>query len=577
MSNRLKILIGVLLILAAVLLLPFLTTRGGRDQSDIISQKLAKSQAKTDNIRNAMRYLRRMTPLNRQQTSKEVQLELNTWIQTADLSKAKYKPSRLLENLPPDMLDFVGCKSAIELQFSSWDVDYLFERRMMNKLASWVVNFPLRDSFVSELVEKEKASLSAEDGLRLEEACKLFDWVTRNVALEPELASVEQKLRDPSGPVVEQGPGYGYLPWETLLFSFGDFVERGHVFTSLAMQRDIPVAWIADSGDVWAIAVLISDKIFVLEPKLGMPIVDPDKVTLATLAEVQTNPRILRRLDLPGQFDYAYNAGDLKSPELLIDLPPTASSARMKLLEQNLVRDERMRVYFSFDELAEQFQSVAPDMPVKAWSVPLQAQIHAAGVRDQLRTVSDFTLRYMSQHGIWMMDNPAANGRLNHLLGVFESEINEKGALSLYMDCRFDDESLRQLTYNPAVQQELGIPRQPGEEKEQHDRKVQQAQIVFRKAKVDAAFLMAQLHFDRGNYDAAENWFSKRVIDNQNPLAAKWNAIARYSLARIYQEQGEIDKAAEQLTFEDSPMEAGNRLRLRYLRKLAESEEAEAN
>jgi hypothetical protein len=176
-----------------------------------------------------------------------------------------------------------------------------------------------------------------------------------------------------------------------------------------------------------------------------------------------------------------------------------------------------------------------------------------------------------------MMDNPAANGRLNHLFGVFESEVAQQGALSQYMECRFDDESLRQLLYDPTVQRELGVPRLPGEEKERFDQRLLQAQFVFRKAKVDSAFLMAQLHFDRGNYSAAENWFLKRVIDNENPLAEQWNGISRYALARIYQEQGALEKAAEQLRYEPSTMEAGNRLRLRYLRSFFENESSESD
>ncbi|MFK7738413.1 MAG: hypothetical protein AB8B50_20480 [Pirellulaceae bacterium] len=574
MSNRLKLLCGLMLVLLAGLVIPFLTSRSGRNQSTIISQQLAESKATKDSVRNAMRYLQRMTPLNRAQTAKEVQLELNTWMKDADLTQAKYSPSKLLDPLPADMLEFVGCQSPISLQFSQWDIDYLFERRMMDKLSNWIVQAPLRDNFIASVLEKKTKKLSPEDALRLGEAYKLFDWVMRNVALESELAGVEQKAADPSGEIVDNGFGYGYLPWETLLFSFGDFIEKGRVFTSLAAQRDIATAWISDNGIIWAIAVLVGDEVYVFEPKLGLPILEPDEVRLATLKEARENPRVLRRLDLPGQKDYAFNPGDLKSIELLIDLPPTAASARMKLLEQNLLSDERMNVYFDIDAIAAQLSAAVPDATVKLWQVPVQAQVHAAGVRDQLRTVSDFTVKYMTKHGVWMMDNPAANGRMNHLLGVFESEVAKQGALSQYMECRFDEESLRQLLYDPTVQRELGVPRMPGEEKERFDQRLLQAQFVFRKAKVDSAFLMAQLHFDRGNYSAAENWFRKRVIDNQNPLAEQWNAISRYSLARIYQEQEDLEKLTEQLRYEPSTMEAGNRLRLRYLRNFLESDEA---
>ena len=104
--------------------------------------------------------------------------------------------------------------------------------------------------------------------------------------------------------------------------------------------------------------------------------------------------------------------------------------------------------------------------------------------------------------------------------------MDERGALSLYMDSRIDDERIQKLAYDPEVQRELGFTRRSGEELEQFQTRLHQAQIVLRQAKVDAAYLMAQLHFDRGNYEAAENWFLKRVIRSPDPRAQKWHAIS---------------------------------------------------
>lgn len=580
MSNRLKILSAVLAIVALIFIAPFFTTRSGRNESESVAQRIEENKTKTDNLRNAMRYLTRMTPMNRGRTTQEVQLELNTWIQTVDRTEVQYSPPKIVDSLPADQLEFVGCRSPLELQFSELDIDYLFERRMMQKLSSWIVAFPLRDSLVQHMLDKKKDTLSVEEGLKLEEACKLFDWVMRNVALEQNpnesnLISVESKTPTPSGEIMEGGYGYGYLPWETLLFSFGDYIEKGRVFNALAYQRGIPAAWIAQNGNLWAVGVAIGDEIVLFEPKLAMPVPDPDKLELATLKEAQQNSRILRRLDLPGRFDYAYDAGDLDKVELLIDLPPTAASARMKMLEQKLLGDERMILFHDVDEVAATFQKASPQATVRMWRLPLSAQIHAALVREKLKSITDFTGAYMAQHGIWMMDNPAANGRLNHLFGKFEATDREDGALSMYMDCRTDEESLRRLTTDPAVQKELGVHRLSGEDPERYAQRIQQAEYVLRRAKVDASFLMAQLHYDRGDYTAAKNWFQRRVIENKSILATRWFPIAHYGLARTHQELGEIDLAEEELTFEPSPMEAGNRLRLRYLKTL--SDEVDSN
>lgn len=584
-SDRVRIASLLCVALAGFLMLPGCFSKPSRDRTKAISQQLAEQKTKTDNLRKAMQFLKQMTPQNRSQSSKEVQLALNTWLLDVDRSSIGYSSSALYNDLPTDMLDEVGCKSAVELQFSYWDVDYLYQRRMMSKLSSWIANFPLRDSLLVSALETRKSQLDPTEALKLEEACKLFDWVMRNVALEPGSSSVEELFDNPVGPIDDAGIGYGYLPWETLLFSSGDFVEKGRVFTALAHQRGIDTAWIevkvnGDApGKIWAIGVVSGDDLLVFEPKLAMPILDPDSGEFATLTDAQTNSRVLRRLDLPGQFDYALDAGDLgtgsasaNSLRLLIDLPPVAVSARMKVLERSLLSDERMTTFHDLNALEARLKKCAPGTPIRLWQIPLQAQLQAASVRERLLNLSPYTMQYMGMHGVWMLDTPAAQGRFAHLYGNFENSLDETGALSFYMNSRVDEESIGKLAFDPKVQKELGVPRMPTEEMEQYQMRVMQMQQIFRRSKVDAAFLLAQLHFDRGNYEQSRKFYD-RVLDTENQLAEPWWGVSRYCLARIYQEQGELEKASELLTFQPSEQEAGNRLRLRYLRRLLDPEQ----
>jgi hypothetical protein len=470
------------------------------------------------------------------------------------------------------MLAVVGSSNPVALQFNYWDVDYLFERRLASKLAAWIVSFPLHDSLMAPTLEDFGREKSDEVRVQLEEAYKLFDWTVRNISMESEGASVEDTTLDPRGPVGDDGMGYGYLPWETQLFSIGDFIERGRVFCALADQRSIDSVWISldgsqDSpGKVWAIGVLIGDDIVIFEPKLGMPILDPDTGHLATLTQTVANERILRRLDLPGQFDYAFTQSDLQNLEFLIDVPPVGASARMKMLEASLLRDERMVLFKDLKSLEERLRTVAPAQTrISVWQTPLLAQIQAASVRERLDSPSPYSMNYMAMHGVWLMDNSAANGRLKHLYGNFENNDDMQGALSLYMDTRVDDLRIEKLSYDPEVQRELGVPRMPGEEREQYQMRVAQMQYILGTAKVDAAYLLAQLHFDRGNFSACESWLQKRVLKDER--AGKWWSSGRYLLARAYQELGETEKAAAELVYQPSPQEAGNRLRLRYLRR----------
>ncbi|GIW97999.1 MAG: hypothetical protein KatS3mg111_1332 [Pirellulaceae bacterium] len=571
---------GFALAAMAVLLLLSISSgcfrRHGREQSAAISQALEERHTQSDDLRSAMQLLSKMTPLTRDVVAHEIRFELNSWMQKADLSQAAYSPSPLLDALPGDMLAAVGCRTPLELTFSYWDVDYLYQCYMMKAVSSWVVDFPLRDSLVQRMLTNSCQGMDPEDALKLEEACKLFEWTTRNIALDPPGSSVEQILTDPQPPLQDGAPGYRNLPWETLLYSYADAVERGRVFTSLCQQRGIETVWIAVNAEqppsrIWCVGAAIAGKLWLFEPRLAMPIIDPDALVLATLDEALGNERVLRRLDLPGRFDYGVNAGELGQIELLIDIPPTAASARMKLLEQSLLGAERMALYRDLERSRQALQRIAPEASVRVWQVPLMAQVQAASVRDRLQRVSDFTLQYFARHGVWMMDNPAARGRLQHLFGKFENTLDEQGALSLYMDSRIDDERIQKLEYDPDVQRELGFTRGSGEPLEQFQARLRQAQAVLRQAKVDAAYLMAQLHFDRGNYPAAENWFLKRVINSPDPRAEKWHATSHYGVARVYQEMEQLEKAEEHLTWQPSPQEAGNRLRLRYLRTMLDS------
>lgn len=236
------------------------------------------------------------------------------------------------------------------------------------------------------------------------------------------------------------------------------------------------------------------------------------------------------------------------------------------MLEQSLVGEERMKIFFDLEAVRQRLAAAAPqDASIHLWQTPLLSQLYAASVRERLRDTTPFTMEYMTRHGVWLMPTPASEGRLKHLEGKFENTLDQRGALATYMDTRIDDESIRKLAFDPQVQKELHVGRHANESMEQFQMRLAQAQFIFGRAKLDASFVIAQLHFDRGNYEAAEKWFRERVIKDER--ASNWHAASWYTLARSYQEQGELDLAEEALTHQPSPQEPGNRLRLRYLRR----------
>ncbi len=536
-----------------------------------INQSIEAAKTKSDHLRDALRYLNQLNPSNRRQASKEVLVQLNTWIQTVPQDQFQYTIPKLYQVLPGELAQRTDVNNPAQLVFDTWDVEYAYETRLMKQLSDWIVAAPVRDELWLPSLDRSKNQLSPTAANQLQEAFKLFDWTVRNIILEGVANEVESLQLDPRALSSNRTLGCAYLPWETVLFSRGDFVERGRVFTALARQRGIDSVWLSLNGTatspgyLWAVGVPIDDQLYLFEPKLGLPIVDPDTLAFATLQDVRTNDRILRRLDLPGQFDYAVNPGDVKSLAFMIDAVPAAMSARFKVLEKSLLGSERMQLFVDTDAIQAKLATISPDGATALWQVPMLARDMADNVRERLDNPSEFAAQYISTYGVWLFDTPAANGRFKHLRGTFESTLDEQGALRIYMDSRLDNESINRLTFDPDVQKQLGMQRGLNEEMQQFNLRLAQAQLFYRQAKVDASFLLAQLHFDRGNYEATLDWLEKRLFPD--PQARQWYASGRYLQGRALEQLGQKDKVEAAYTYQPSAQEAGNRLRLRYLRQ----------
>jgi tetratricopeptide (TPR) repeat protein len=330
--------------------------------------------------------------------------------------------------------------------------------------------------------------------------------------------------------------------------------------------------------------VLVGKRILLLDPKLGLPILDPDNDAWTTVQDATTNARILRRLSLP-QYAYPFDSSSILNVQILIDAVPFAASQRAALLQASLLGEERMTVAVDLQSLADRLGKEAPNAVVSLWHVPLLAQLYAEDKREKLSQITEYTMRYMAEHAIWLLDNPVSTGRILHLGGQFENSLEQTGALKTYINARVDDESLRRLAYNPDVQKAMGLFRSDQETKEQFDARVRQVQFLFGRSKFDVAFLLAQLHYDRGDYESTVYWLKERVLSD--PRAAQWHAAGWYLLGRALTQLEKYDEAQEALTlpaaeqagsqpgYAVNPQDAGNRLRLRYLRKLIAPEQAD--
>ncbi|MBX3422748.1 MAG: CDC27 family protein [Pirellulaceae bacterium] len=554
-----------------------------RDMSEQIVRQLDQKTLKTDSLRQGMRNLAQMTPANRKNLTEEVRVLLNTWVKAAHSDGEGLTESKLISGWDPAAMRQVGSESFSRLQFATADIDYLFQCRLMRQLSNWIIAEPVRDTLLEPALNSKQQTLDTGEAVKLEHAYKLFDWTIRNIKLAGVPSSQAQiKTPDPREPLTDGGVGYSLLPLEATLYGAADFIVRGRVFAALAAQQGLTTCWISvgaqpgHSGDLLAMGVLIGKQLLLFEPKLGLPILDPDDSTWASLPDLANNPRILRRMSLP-QYQYAFDAQAIRAVQLLLDAVPFATSLRAKLLDQGLLGDERMTVYADLDAMANELAKAVPNSTTAVWQTPLLAQLFAAQMQERLRETTDFSMRYMAEHGVWLMDNSLANGRWSHLAGRFEKSMDHPGALKLYIETRIDEQTLGKLAYDPDVQKSLGLFRGNAESKEQFEARVLQAHSIFSRAKFDVAYMLAQAHYDRGDFQSCAGWLKDRVL--ADPRAMRWHAPAWYLLARAYTQLNRLEDAAHALTQPAvdlagggtsetiNPQDAGNRLRLRYLRR----------
>ncbi len=565
--------------------------RTTQNESDRISQQMrdASKSSAAEPLRQGLRNLSQTTQINKTDMVDETRVLINAWLKTADSKSISYQPSKLLDGLDARDLARVGCESPDSNQLGVIDVESMFQAQLMRKLSNWIIAQPVRDRIFQPMLSQKMSTLNPEQAVKLEQAYKLFDWTIRNIKLAPvESSQSSVKVRDPRMPMNENGVGYGYLPWEATLFSQADFIVRGRIFGALAAQQEIDTCWISvgaapgAAGDLFAMGLLIQNQLLLLDSRLGLPILDPDTDAWATIQDVAKNDKILRRLNLP-QYEYAFQQPAITSVQLLIDATPFALSRRAKTVESSLIGDERMILSVDADAFSERLSKAAPNSTVSIWYTPLLAQIYSMEIQERLKELSQFTMRYMSEHLVWMTDGPVAQGRQMHLAGKFENTMEGPGALRTYFDTGVDDASLKRMAFNPDVQRGLGLERDPNETEKMYEARVAQAIAIFSRVKFDRAFLLGQLHYDRGDYKSANYWLRERLLNDKR--AARWFSPGWYTLARAHIELGEfaeaeealikpsIDEANNQPAYVVNPQDAGNRIRLRYLRRISSTKE----
>lgn len=463
-------------------------------------------------LSSAIQTLDHLEEFNSREMMPRVLERLNQWLRLQPLS-GTWSPDPLLASLPEELRELPLSRRIGEMRLPDTDGAHLQEA-----LACRALSRNIRGEQVEDLPRAEK----------------LFDWVVRNIQLDP-----------PAGDTVRPA----HSPWQVLFFGHGTVEERAWTFILLARQQNLDVvilqpATATDQSRASLAALATAEQLYLFDMELGLPIPGPGGQGIATLAQAAADDAIWRRLDLDEQQRYPLAAADVQACRVLLEASPNYLSRRMQVMEANLAGEDRLVLGASPSLTAQRLKQLPHVTDVQLWRYPYET-IRRANQRSSVEASIQESTRYRLD---LLPENPPefrqavgviSLARVAHLKGALTgpSRANE-----LYQACR-----------PPTIDVLSSSEVQP-----------QQQQMVLA-AKQDASYWLGLLAFDRGELAVAEDYLLRRYLEKWSD--GPWTHGARYNLARVREAQGEIDRAVGLLENDKSPQRHGNLLRARWLKE----------
>jgi hypothetical protein len=412
------------------------------------------------------------------------------------------------------------------------------------------------------------ATRVAGTGESLDRVRRIFDWVVRQVQLVPAGTLGAGRL----GQAIAR-------PYDVLLRgmateSEGLWAERAWLFMALCRQLGIDsgllvytkgnsVEPLVSKGGgtidrdglspdgrrrpkapvIWICAVLIDERAYLFDARVGLEIPSPDGEGVATLADALSDPSILDRMEVPGQAPYfTSRASLLASPTkigVLIDSSSGYFAPRMRLLERELSGKNRTILFRDPAEQRDHFARVlAPhNGAVTLWRLPMEVEI-------RLFTDPQFVQSIQNSLYFFRPEFPLLYARIKQLRGELDEAVED------YVKFRFG-ENLPQVN---AKKKGLLI-----------DKTNQAALDVY------ATYYLGLAQLERNNLDQAELMFrmTLEMLPEPGPNQPYYNMFrwgAGANLGRILEARRDRRGAVGYYTQADPTFQyVGNLLRARDL------------
>jgi hypothetical protein len=405
-------------------------------------------------------------------------------------------------------------------------------------------------------------------GQSLDRVRRVFSWVVQQVQLVP------------AGTLGAGQLGQAYArPYDVLLRGMateaeGIWAERAWLFMAMCRQLEIDsglltytkgnsiepiVMRVGASGEVdstaprprrsqkplviWICAVLIDERVYLFDARLGLEIPGPGGQGVATLADALSDPSILERMNLPGELPYtASQAALLSSPTkigVLIDSSSSYFSPKMRMLERELPGKNRTILYRHPAEQRDHFTHVlAPhNGSVTLWPLPLE-------VETRLFTDARFVNSIQNSLFFFRPGFPLVYARVKQLRGELDEAIQD------YVKLRVADQI-------PVVTDKT--------KKQMIPREIQDGLEMY------ATYYLALAQLERNHLDLAEQMFRRtlELLPEPSPSQPFYNMFrwgANANLGRIHETWNNRRAAIGYYTQVDpTSQHSGNLLRAREL------------
>ena len=578
---------------------------------DMLESDLKKT--KVDDLSRTMDFVFSEVRFEQKEFKDKISSGLNRWISYSDAKLARV--SWTADELSQPLLDSNGALAMLaqneEYSFLGTDAHYLQESAWIGQIVDRVVGSKLLSGFelyrlaadgykpdeetedpVFEVVSKLHPELEAESAQKLADSFKLFDWIIRNIQLiENSSSDLDEDainaaaLNKSQGTLAQRGIsglGYGRYPWQTLLYSRADYVERAKLFMLALRQLDIDSVMFvptAESSQPWAVGVAIGDDYYLFDTKLGLPLPGEKIGTIATLSQVRKDTSLLSRLDLTTEeslkddTQYWVRPDDVEELLGLVYVTPESISKRMLALEQSLIGDTRLTLAFNGDGIKGRLPS-APGIEIKAWDIAIKTHLFRQAVRESLGQQTSTEMRDKLRwhfQGESYIDNFVIyrTSRARFFKGKFESKKRARSlnAIESMQRLMYDDTDLEAVATDRNLQRLLGIRKDAKQSTSEFLGQVKSVQEQMRLMRRDAGFFLTQCLFDNSSVNAAKNWLN--VLKDQDDVE-RWTDGVTYLLGRALEGSKEYDEAIEVLGNSDSIQAHGNIVRKRMLKELVE-------